>query len=314
MRPQTTDSVFMIRPKHFGFNEQTAKSNSFQNANTKLAPRQINDLAVLEFDTLVSKLKKAEITVHVFDDLNDERITDSIFPNNWVFLSHDGTVYLFLMEAEHRRLEIRLDIVMRLQNNAGYICSPIIDQSSPDPKNLEFLESTGSMVMDHKNNTIYASLSSRTHIWPLKQFAKMEKYKLITFDSFDKDEQIIYHTNVMMSVGDGLAVVCLSSIKDTEKRRMVKHSLENTGHHIIDISLEQMHAYAGNVMNLKSNKGQSKWVMSKSAFEAFTKGQIQTIEKYGNIVYSPIPTIEQIGGGSVRCMIAEIFLPKKNIG
>jgi len=298
----------MIRPCHFFSNPQTAKSNKFQGRST-LSDNELQEAAVNEFDTLVSKLREADLSVCVFEDTPDPVTPDSVFPNNWVSFHNDGTVILYPMEAENRRLERRLDIIETLKNEHGFYVKNIIDMSYLEDKE-EYLEGTGSMILDHVNKIAYACLSSRTHKNALLDFSKVMGFSPIPFYAKDALGSDVYHTNVIMSLGEKLAVLCEDAIPLDFEKKQVKDSLQSTGHEIMNISLDQMTSFAGNVLEVISNSDEHLMLMSERAEKSLTKKQKLTIEKYCRIVSSPIQNIEDSAGGSVRCMIAEIALPK----
>jgi hypothetical protein len=301
---QSTSSILMIRPVNFGFNEQTAGSNAFQ---VKAEGEHIHRQALQEFDNMVSKLLSEGIDVTVIEDTPSPATPDSIFPNNWISFHGDGTVYLYPMQAENRRAERRQEILENL--GKGFNIEDIRDLSYFE-KNGKFLEGTGSMVLDRDNMIAYACLSPRTNTEVLSKFCEMEGYSACCFHAADSNGIAIYHTNVMMCVGEQFAVICLESIEDQQERQQAISSLENSGKEIVDISFEQIAQFAGNMLNLKSKSGESLLVMSERAFNSLNAEQVQRLEKYSRLVYSPIETIENNGGGSARCMIAEIHLPK----
>ena len=306
---QLTSNLLMIRPCQFFSNPQTAESNKFQ-GRSKLSDNELQEAAVNEFDMLVSKLREADLNVCVFDDTPEPITPDSVFPNNWVSFHNDGTVVLYPMEAENRRLERRLDIIETLKNEHGFYVKKIIDMSYLED-NQEYLEGTGSMILDHVNKIAYACLSSRTHKNALLDFSKKMGFSPIPFYAKDALGSDVYHTNVIMSLGEKLAVLCEDAIPLDFEKKQVKDSLQSTGHEIVTISLDQMTSFAGNVLEVISNSDEHLMLMSERAEKSLTKKQKSTIEKYCKIVSSPIQNIEDSAGGSVRCMIAEIALPKK---
>ena len=299
----------MIRPCHFFSNPQTAKSNKFQ-GRSNLSDNELQEAAVNEFDTLVSKLREADLSVCVFEDTPAPVTPDSVFPNNWVSFHNDGTVILYPMEAENRRLERRLDIIETLKNEHGFYVKNIIDMSYLEDKE-EYLEGTGSMILDHVNKIAYACLSSRTHKNALLNFSKKMGFSSIAFQAKDASGSDVYHTNVIMSLGEKIAVLCEDAIPANFEKKQIISSLKNSGHEIINITLDQMTSFAGNVLEVISNSDEHLMLMSERAKKSLTKKQSSTIEKYCRIVSSPIQNIEDSAGGSVRCMIAEIALPKK---
>ena len=302
----------MIRPCQFFSNPQTADSNKFQ-GRSKLSDNELQEAALSEFDMLVSRLREADMDVYVFEDTPNPITPDSVFPNNWVSLHNNGTVVLYPMEAENRRLERRLDIIYELRDKHGFDIKKIIDMSYLEDKQ-EYLEGTGSMILDHVNKIAYACLSSRTHKNALLDFSKKFGFSAVTFYAKDASESDIYHTNVIMSLGEKLAVLCEDAIPLDFEKKQIKDCLQRTGHEIINISLDQATSFAGNVLEVTSNSDEHLMLMSERAEKSLTKKQKSTIEKYCSIVSSPIYNIEDSAGGSVRCMIAEIALPKKRLG
>ena len=309
---QLASNLLMIRPCQFFSNPQTADSNKFQ-GRSKLSDNELQEAALSEFDMLVSRLREADMDVYVFEDTPNPITPDSVFPNNWVSLHNNGTVVLYPMEAENRRLERRLDIIYELRDKHGFDIKKIIDMSYLEDKQ-EYLEGTGSMILDHVNKIAYACLSSRTHKNALLDFSKKFGFSAVTFYAKDASESDIYHTNVIMSLGEKLAVLCEDAIPLDFEKKQIKDCLQNTGHEIINISLDQATSFAGNVLEVTSNSDEHLMLMSERAEKSLTKKQKSTIEKYCSIVSSPIYNIEDSAGGSVRCMIAEIALPKKRLG
>ena len=302
-------NLLMIRPCQFFSNPQTADSNKFQ-GRSKLSDNELQEAALSEFDMLVSRLREADMDVYVFEDTPNPITPDSVFPNNWVSLHNNGTVVLYPMEAENRRLERRLDIIYELRDKHGFDIKKIIDMSYLEDKQ-EYLEGTGSMILDHVNKIAYACLSSRTHKNALLDYSKKFGFSAVTFCAQDASKSDIYHTNVIMSLGEKLAVLCEDAIPIDFEKKQIKDSLQSTGHEIINISLDQMTSFAGNVLEVISNSDEHLMLMSERAEKSLTKKQKSIIEKYCRIISSPINNIEDSAGGSVRCMIAEIALPKK---
>ena len=302
--PQSTSHILMIRPVNFGFNEETAGSNAFQNREAK--DDDANTKAQQEFDGMVSALCANGVDVTVIDDTPEPYTPDSIFPNNWVSFHADGEVYLYPMQAENRRLERREDIIAKLEDR--FSVKHVIDLSRFEQEN-KFLEGTGSMVPDRENKIAYACISSRTDRDVLDLFCEHAGYRPVTFDAVDEKGQAIYHTNVLMCVGTGFAVICLDSIPNPDEKLVVKESLSLTKKEIIDISFGQMNHFAGNMLEVKNSAGDTLIVMSQSAFDALLDEQKQILKKYGKLVHADIGTIETLGGGSARCMMAEVHLP-----
>ena len=299
-------TILMIRPTSFGFNEQTAKSNAFQTFNAD-QPR-VQDEALNEFDIFVKLLRENKIEVLVIDDNFDSHTPDSIFPNNWISTHADGKLVLYPMEAHNRRLERRPDIIHKL--NQHFLINEIIDLTFYEDQS-KFLEGTGSMVLDSENKLAYACLSSRTNPEVLADFCQKTGYQAIAFNAYDKMGTPIYHTNVMMCVARNFVVICLETITDLNERNQIVNSFIKTGKEIIKISFEQMHHFAGNMLELKNKSADRLLVMSESAYQSLSHSQITNIERYCEILHTPITTIETTGGGSARCMLAEIHLPVK---
>lgn len=304
MNAQSTSHILMIRPVNFGFNEETAGSNAFQNRN--VAKDGVNEKAQQEFDRMVNTLCSNGVDVTVIDDTHEPYTPDSIFPNNWVSFHDNGEIFLYPMQAENRRLERREDIIAKLEDN--FTVKHIIDLSRFEVED-KFLEGTGSMVLDRQNKIAYACLSPRTNREVLDLFCGQTGYKAIVFDAVDEKGKAIYHTNVLMCVGSKFAVICLDSIPNPHERIVVKESLMSTKKEIIDISFDQMNQFAGNMLEVKNAAGENLIVMSKNAFNALDDEQKTSLEKYGKLIYADISTIETNGGGSARCMMAEVHLP-----
>jgi hypothetical protein len=304
MNQQTTSTILMIRPVNFGFNEQTAGSNAFQNRNA--GQQQVQNRALIEFDNFVGVLRENRVEVIVIDDTTEPHTPDSIFPNNWVSFHQDGTVFLYPMMAENRRLERREDIIMQLEDE--FKVKHVIDLSHFEQEN-KFLEGTGSMVLDRENKIAYACLSPRTDKDVLGIFCKESGYKPILFHSVDENGMDIYHTNVLMCIGSSYAVICLDSIKDETEKNLVIKSFQSTQKQIVPISFEQMNHFAGNMLEVQNKDGESLLVMSKSAWDSLNYEQKAILSSFSKPVYSDISTIENNGGGSARCMMAEVHLP-----
>lgn len=294
----------MIRPVNFGFNEQTAGSNAFQNRD---ADQQIvQDKALTEFDGFVKTLKENGVDVIVVDDTPQPHTPDSIFPNNWVSFHADGQIFLYPMQAENRRLERREDIISNLEDH--FKVNHIIDLSRFEAEN-KFLEGTGSMVLDRKNKIAYACLSPRTNKEILDLFCEQAGYQAISFDAVDEHGKAIYHTNVLMCIGSGFAVICADSIPNPHEKVEIQESLKSTHKEVVTITFDQMSQFAGNMLEVKNKTGENLIVMSKNAYDALREEQKNTLKKYGKLIYADINTIETNGGGSARCMMAEVHLP-----
>jgi len=302
---QATNHILMIRPVNFKFNEQTAGNNKFQVASTET---NVHEQALKEFDGFVSMLRQNEVDVTVIEDTLQPETPDSIFPNNWVSFHEDGSVFLYPMFSENRRQERRNEILDGLKNR--FEVNHVSDISFYE-KQYAFLEGTGSMVLDRVNKIAYACLSVRTDEEVLNNFCMLTGYEPVTFQAVDATNFPIYHTNVMMCIGDRFAVICLDSIKDLKEKETVALSLINSNKEIIEISLEQMTRFAGNMLQITNLKGENLLVMSEQAYLSLKTEQIAKLENYSKIIYAPLYTIEKNGGGSARCMLAEVHLPEK---
>ena len=285
----------------------TAESNRFQ-GKSDADPETQNANAQGEFDALAATLREPGVNVVIVDDTAEPHTPDAVFPNNWVSFHGDGRVVLYPMEAENRRTERRPDIVERLDSENGFAVKEIIDLSGHEQAG-HYLEGTGSMVLDRKNHVAYACLSSRTQLDPLGDFAQRMDYDVLTFDAVDRDGVPIYHTNVLMNVGEELAVICAAAIERDEQRAAVLQRLSDTGHEIILLSYDQLDAFAGNMLELRSKESERLIAMSQHAYDALDTTQIERLRENGRIVTSDIRTIEASAGGSVRCMLVEIHLP-----
>lgn len=295
----------MIRPVDFKFNEQTAANNKFQVASTE---SDTQTQALKEFDGFVEILRKNGIDVTVVDDTLQPETPDSIFPNNWVSFHDDGSIYLYPMFSDNRRLERRKDILEGLSEK--FEVNHVSDLSFYEMQ-YAFLEGTGSMVLDRVNKIAYACLSVRTDQEVLDNFCMLTGYESVSFQAVDDTNFPIYHTNVMMCIGDRFAVICLDSIRNEEEKLAVLLRLANSGKAIVEITLDQMNHFAGNMLQVSNNEGESILVMSEQAFLSLSDDQVTTLEHFSSIIYAPIYTIEKNGGGSARCMLAEIHLPEK---
>jgi hypothetical protein len=306
MSKQVTDTILMIRPVRFGYNPQTAGNNSFQNAEGSEHEQAIQAAALAEFDAFVEKLRAVGVRVLVFSDRLDAPQPDSIFPNNWLSTHDGGLVMLYPMYAPNRRAERRLDLVQALSAEHGLDVRFIVDLSANEMQK-RFLEGTGSMIIDREVRSIYACLSPRTDAQLLEEYAQTFGYQLHTFDAFDQHGQPIYHTNVVMHLGSRLAVICLEALP-AEQRAAVRYALDLAGKQVLEISLDQLNRFAGNMLEVRSADGQHYTVMSQQALESLGGDQRALIERYTPIIASPLNTIERFGGGSARCMMAEVFL------
>jgi hypothetical protein len=304
---QITDTILMIRPAGFRYNEETALSNHFQQT-TAHSPKTLQQLAAREFDAMVQVLRNHDVNVIVIDDTPHPAKPDAIFPNNWISTNAAGVIAVFPMQAASRRLERRQDIIDQLKND--FDVADVQDWSPYECDN-HFLEGTGSMVLDHQHKIIYACLSPRTHQVVVEKFASAQGYRAITFTAHDENGGEIYHTNVMMCIGEGFAVLCPKAITDHDERVAVAQLLETTAHENIFITHEQMNAFGGNMLHIKNKHGQKLIVMSQKAFAVLEEDKKERLQKYGKLLPIDVSTIEQVEGGSVRCMMAEVFLTRK---
>lgn len=304
-RQQAASTVLMVRPGQFSFNMETASSNAFQQKQKAQDEKLLPQLAQAEFDNFVNILRAHYIKVLVFEDTTEPLTPDAVFPNNWFTTDEDGILAIFPMQAQNRRLERRKDIINYLEEN--YQVKKKIDITDYE-KQGKFLEGTGSMIVDHQHKTIYACLSPRTDKKVLEDFCAQTAYEAFTFTASDEKGQAIYHTNVMMCLGTHIAVVCLESIINEDEKRVLAASLVNSGHEIVDITFEQMRHFAGNMLELSNDKGEHFLVMSENAYQSLSPKQVKLIKQHDQIIKAAIPTIERVGGGGVRCMMAEIFL------
>lgn len=307
-RKQTTSNLLMVRPANFGFNPQTAVSNAFQTEAKSEDTADIKLEAIKEFDEFVNKLRANGIHVIVAQDGETPIKPDAVFPNNWVSFHINGTMILYPILTENRRLERQQSVINQVTTE--FNVSREIDLS-PHENDGKILEGTGSMILDRANRLVYACLSPRTDADLLEEFCKWADYKKVVFHSVDSDGMDIYHTNVMMAMGDKFVVICMESIKDEAERNMLYEQFKKTNKTIIDLSLAQVEAFAGNMLQVENKDGKTFLVMSEQAFKSLTPTQIERIESFTNILHAPIYTIEKYGGGSARCMMAEIFLPEK---
>jgi hypothetical protein len=302
---QCAAAVMMIRPARFGANPETAASNRFQRGG---AAQDASLEAQREFDGLVARLAAAGVAVHVVDDSPEPARPDACFPNNWVSFHDDGSVVLYPLMAASRRLERRSEAIDVLRR-AGYRITRTIDLTDWEDRG-EFLEGTGSLVLDRCHRIAYACWSPRTTPAALTDFASRLGYRVVSFDARGPADQAIYHTNVMMAIGARFAVLCADAIPDRGQRAAVLRELEQSGHEPIVISVAQMNGFAGNLLALSAGDGRTLIAMSDAAWNCLAVRERRALERQGEIVTAPIPTIERHGGGSVRCMIAEVFLPR----
>lgn len=309
---QTTNSVLMIRPVAFRMNEQTAVNNYYQKVLDNLLPATVNAKAQEEFDAFVKKLRSVGVNVVVVDDTLNPDTPDSLFPNNWISFHENGDVVLYPMFAENRRGERREDVLDILEEN-GFVINEIMDYTSAESDGF-YLEGTGSVVLDRENGKAYCALSPRADEELFIEFCEDFEYSPVIFEAFqtvDGERKLIYHTNVMLCVGDTFAVVCAECIDDKKERKMVLDSLRGDGKEIILITEAQVNSFAGNMLEVRGADDRRYLVMSTSAYQSLTKKQIAQLEEHLTLLSSSLDTIEACGGGSARCMLAEIFLPRE---
>jgi hypothetical protein len=306
---QSTNSILLVRPSNFIFNIETATNNAFQH-NIEEGSENISNKVKREFENFKAQLIAKGIDVTVIDDTASPIKPDAIFPNNWISFHADGSVILYPMFAANRRTERRLDILEKLKEK--FEVKNVIDFSAYE-KEDKFLEGTGSIIFDHQHKVAYACLSPRTNKGIFIKLCKLLHYKPIYFTACDEAGREIYHTNVMMCIADKIVIICTESIIDKNERQQILQSFKNTGHKIIDITFLQMNNFVGNMLALKTGSEKKILVLSQRAYGSLGINQKNIIEKYYEPFPLDIPTIETIGGGSVRCMIAEVFLPKKII-
>ncbi len=297
----------MVRPARFAFNEETAASNAFQSRDGKLDAEEIRRLAMAEFDAFVDRLRGSGIDVIVAEDSAEPAKPDAVFPNNWVSFHQEGLIITYPMFAPVRRLERREVIIDTVLKN-GFQSDRRMHLEGEETAN-RFLEGTGSIIFDHSNRLAYACLSPRTDAALLEELCRAIGYEKVVFHAVDAKGLDIYHTNVMMAMGETFVVICLDSVRDAAERDMLLEKFAATGKEIVDITLSQMNAFAGNMLQVRNNAGETILVMSSQAFQALTPGQIGRLNKHTRLLHSPLETIETYGGGSARCMMAEVFLP-----
>ncbi len=296
----------MIRPEAFAFNPQTAINNAFQQSSIQC---NVQEKALQEFDEFVNKLQQNGITAIVFQDTPHPHTPDSIFPNNWVSFHEDGTTVIYPMFAANRQQERNKQVIEKLSNN--FFIRTKIDFTGYEKEKI-YLEGTGSMTLDRDNELAYACLSPRTHPSALYDFCNSMGYRPVLFNATDDNDNEIYHTNVMMCIANEYVVICMDAIKNDLQKQMLLDKFIETGKEVITISLKQMNHFAGNMLQVENMEREQFIVMSTQAFNSLSTDQINRLKSYNSIIHSPLNIIEQNGGGSARCMMAEIFLPLKN--
>lgn len=308
---QTTNTIVMVRPASFRMNEQTAVNNYYQQELSGMLPASVNAKAQEEFDAFVEKLRAVGVTVVVVEDTKEPNTPDALFPNNWISFHENGDVAIYPMFAENRRFERREDVLEILEEK-GFVIENVVDYSEAEEEGI-FLEGTGSMILDRHNRKAYCALSPRADEELFIEFCEDFEYTPVIFTANQTVEgrrEAIYHTNVMMCVAETFAVVCLDSIDDKKEKKNVLKHLKSDGKDVIAISEQQVTQFVGNMLQVKGTNDEQYLVMSSSAFNSLNPNQIKVIEKHCKIVHSSLEIIETCGGGSARCMMAEVFLPK----
>lgn len=304
---QITDTILMVRPAAFAPNEETASTNFFQSSIENISNEELQRLVLSEFDNMVEILRSNDVNVLVVDDTPKPAKPSAVFPNNWLSTSPEGIVSVFPMYAANRRPEKRDDILKMLAEK--FVVKDVQDWSEFEVEG-KFLEGTGSMVTDHENKVIYSCYSPRTDVAVLEKFANVNKYRAIIFFASDKNGQAVYHTNVVMTLAEDFAILCEEAIEEEWELIAIRQLLDSSGHEVIRIYKDQMHCFAGNMLQVKNNKGEKILVLSETAFNSLYSDQKEELSSRCKLLPISIPTIEKIEGGSVRCMMAEIFLKK----
>lgn len=308
LEQNTTSHILMVRPANFGFNEQTAEDNAFQQRDNDLSTLEVKTKAVKEFDDFVQLLRLSGVDVIVIEDTNTPHKTDAVFPNNWITFHSDGTVITYPIYAPIRRRERREDVIEQLGKR--FSVEKRIHLEGAEERDL-FLEGTGSMILDRVHKVAYACRSKRTDQEVFDEFCKLMAYEKLIFDAVDNNGQEIYHTNVMMALGETFVVICLETITDAAERQQLLEKFAETNKVVVEITMNQLLSFAGNMLQVRSRSGEPILAMSQRAYESLTKDQIRLLNQHTNLLYSPLETIETYGGGSARCMMAEVFLPEK---
>jgi hypothetical protein len=307
---QTTNTVLMVEPSAFGHNPDSARTNAFMQQASGRDPREIQAAALGEFESLVERLDREGVEVLVYRDDTDSPSPDAVFPNNWVTFHDDGRAILYPMEPPNRRRERRREILDWLSREGNFLLTEVIDLSQEEAEG-RFLEGTGSMVLDRPGRTIYASISPRTTPSLLHEYADRFGFGVVVFHAEDRGGIPLYHTNVALALGAGVAVLCGNAVPVLAERRALMDSLERSGREVVDIDMSQLAAFAGNMIALEDRAGAPLLAMSERALSSLGSAQRKSLERHARLVTSSIPTIEEIGGGSVRCMLAEVFLPRR---
>jgi hypothetical protein len=308
--PQTAAAVLMVRPASFGGNSETAGSNFFQHPAAGIGDAALR--AQREFDGLALALADAGVRVHQFPGHKEAALPDEVFPNNWLTLHSDGTAVLYPLLAANRRRERRTEILNMLVESCGYRIDRVVDLTSLEDRGL-FLEGTGSLVLDRERHVAYACRSPRTHDHALEEFGRALRYEIVPFAAVDGAGRAIYHTNVVLSLGTRFAVLCAKTIVDLKQRRVVLERIESSGRELVDLSAEELTSFAGNLLELAGNRGPV-IALSAAALQSLRGATRRALEGHGTLVAADVATIERIGGGSVRCMLAEVPLPRQSAG
>lgn len=303
----------LVRPATFGFDPETAETNAFQERDEHAEAAHSTELAQREFDAFASTLRAAGIPVLVFQDDPGPPKPNAVFPNNWVSFHADGTVILYPMATASRRIEVRTDWIESLQRDHGFRVERILDWQD-EAASGRSLEGTGSLVLDRERRIAYAALSPRTDLHLARRFAETMGYELIAFHATGPDGVAIYHTNVLLSVGPTVALVCSEAIQDSSERARLSESLGVDGRLVIQLSWSQLCGFAGNALEVQRQGRRPALVMSSRAKEVLQGPEMENIEERLDVAHSPIPTIERLGGGSARCMVGAVHLPTGSLG
>ena len=304
------NTVLMVKPVQFGFNEEAFITNKFQQNIDSLSQNEVQEKALQEFNLFVEKLKELKVNVLVYNDSKETFTPDSIFPNNWISTHSNGMIFTYPMLVKNRQLERRKDIVLDLFSRFGF--SYLIElEDYEDAKPPKYLEGTGSMVLDHQKRIIYAAISPRTDKNVLAEFAKHLRYKVVSFTAYGAEKEKIYHTNVMMCVGEKYIIIGEKTIAEEDRERMME-TVRKANKAVIELTNKQVYEYfAGNMLQLRNNADETVLVMSEAAYNSLTKEQLKKLNKHNDhLLVAAIPTIEKAGGGSARCMLAEVYQPE----
>lgn len=308
---QLTQHIMMIRPANFGFNAETAANNAFQSKEKIEDAHYLKEIARKEFDAMVQQLEAHGVLVTVIEDTELPVKPDAVFPNNWISFHENGAIITYPMYAKNRRVERREDVIEIIEDQFIVKNRYSLEFYEDIEQEPLYLEGTGSMVFDRPNQLVYACLSQRTDATLIDKFNVLMGTKSIVFKAVDRQGLEIYHTNVMMALGENFVVICLDCIPDVDSRKTLLSQFERTGKKVIEISMKQMESFAGNMLEVKGKEGKRYLCMSETAHKSLRTDQIAALSTLTNILPISIPNIEKYGGGSVRCMMAEIFLKAK---